>query len=152
MITVLQTCCEHRFLKDRWDPAWIYNKEVPLQKEKDETEFALSSPIPSSTTASDIGALSVTWRERNCSMKRGTAGPEKGHFARPLHLQSPASSSSLLPPANVIPFSFIVWVLTRCRPTAMFFTLGEIGKPELSLLCWYLYCAVFGVFLLLFFI
>lgn len=68
-------------------------------------------------------------------MKRGTDGLEKGHFAHPLRLQSPASSSSLLPLANVIFFSFVMWVLTKCRPTAMFFPLGEIGKPELSLLC-----------------
>jgi len=77
----------------------------------------------------------MTWWERNFSMKRGTKGPENGHFAHLLHLQSSASSSSLLPLANVIFFSFIVWVLTKCRPTAMFFPLGETGKPHLSLPC-----------------
>lgn len=95
-----------------------------------------------------IGGLSVTWWERNFSMTRGTDGSEKGHFAHLLHLQSPGSSISLLPPANVISFSSFVWVLTKCRPTAMFFPLEEIGKPELSLPCWCLHC---GMFLLVYF-
>lgn len=84
----------------------------------------------------------MMWWERNFSTKCGTDGPEKGHFAHPLHLQSPALSSSLLPPANVISFSFVVWGLTKRRPTATIFPLGETGKTELSLPGWYLYRAV----------
>lgn len=90
-----------------------------------------------------IGALSVAWWERNFSMTHGTDGSEKGHFAHLLHLQSPNSSNSLLPLANVISFSSIVWVLTKCRPTAMFFPLEEIGKRELSLPLWWLHCDMF---------
>lgn len=67
-------------------------------------------------------------------MKCGRDELEKGHSAHPPHLQ-PSSPSSLLPQANVIFFGFDVWVLTKCRPTAMFFPLGEIGRLELSLLC-----------------
>lgn len=88
------------------------------------------------------GALSVTWWERNFSMTRGTDGSERGHFACLLHLQSPNSSNSLLPLANVISFSSFVWVLTKCGPTAMFFPLEETGKPELILSCWCLHYAM----------
>lgn len=76
----------------------------------------------------------------------------EGTFCTSLHLQSPASSSSLLPPANVISFSFVVWGLTKCRPTAMLFPLGKTGKTELSLPCWYSYRAVGFVVLFCFYI
>lgn len=85
----------------------------------------------------------MTWWERNFSMTCGTDGTEKGHFAHLFHLQSPNSSNSLLPLAIVISFSSILWVLTKFRPTAMFFPLEEIGKSELSLARWCLHCAIF---------
>lgn len=66
-----------------------------------------------------------------------------------LFTKSSASSSSLLPPANGISFSFAVWVLTKCRPAATFFPPGEIGEPECSLLvdiCPVLYLVFFNYY------